>query len=57
MSDSTVVVSAKPRKVIKAKAKAASNKVPDEILNDEELQLAIKVLPTNYNFEIPKVLN
>lgn len=56
MSDSTVVVSAKPRKVIKAKAKAASNKVPDEILNDEELQLAIKVLPTNYNFEIPKTI-
>lgn len=31
------------------------NKVPDEILNDPELKLAMEVLPDNYNLEIPKV--
>ena len=30
------------------------NKVPDEILNDPELKLAMEVLPDNYNLEIPK---
>ena len=59
MSDSTaaVVVAARPRKVITAKGrgKAALNKVPDDILNNPELRLAMEVLPDNYNLEIPKV--
>ena len=38
-----------------AKPRAALNKVPTEILKDPELQLAMKVLPDNYNFEVPKV--
>ena len=59
MTDSTAVqvVAARPRKVIAAKGrgKAALNKVPDDILNDPELRLAMEVLPDNYNLEIPKV--
>ena len=59
MTDSTsgtVVVAAKPRKVISAKGRASLNKVPDEILNDPQLQLAMKVLPNNYNLEVPKTI-
>ena len=59
MTDSTAVqvVAARPRKVIasKGRGKAALNKVPDDILNDPELRLAMEVLPDNYNLEIPKV--
>ena len=53
----TDVVAARPRKVIasKGRGKAALNKVPDDILNDPELRLAMEVLPDNYNLEIPKV--
>lgn len=32
----------------------ALNTIPDEILNDKELNDAIKLLPSNYNFEIHK---
>jgi 2-(3-amino-3-carboxypropyl)histidine synthase len=32
------------------------NQIPDEISNNPELQSRISVLPTNYNFEIPKTL-
>jgi len=49
-----IVVAAKPRKVISSKGRATLNKVPDEILNDPELKLAMDVLPDNYNLEIPK---
>jgi len=60
MTDSTAVqvVAARPRKVIAAKGrgKAALNKVPDDILNDPELRLAMEVLPDNYNLEIPKTI-
>lgn len=31
--------------------------VPDEIKNDPELLEAMKVLPSNYEFEIPKVIH
>ena len=34
----------------------AINHIPDEILNDEELNEAIKLLPENYNFEIHKTI-
>ena len=52
------IVSGKPRKVINARARgrAALNKVPDDILNDPELRLAMEVLPDNYNLEIPKTI-
>lgn len=32
------------------------NQIPDDILNNELLSLAIKQLPSNYNFEIPKTI-
>lgn len=34
----------------------AINHIPDEIMNDEELNDAIKLLPSNYNFEIRKTV-
>lgn len=34
----------------------AVNQVPDDILNDEELNNAMKLLPSNYNFEIHKTV-
>lgn len=33
-----------------------ANQIPDEILQDLELQEAIKALPANYNFEIHKTV-
>ncbi|MED6288034.1 Diphthamide biosynthesis protein 1 [Characodon lateralis] len=33
-----------------------ANQIPDEILQDPELEEAIKVLPPNYNFEIHKTV-
>ncbi|KAF0030007.1 hypothetical protein F2P81_016738 [Scophthalmus maximus] len=33
-----------------------ANQIPDEILQDSELQEAIKALPANYNFEIHKTV-
>jgi len=53
-----VVVAAKPRKVIsvKAKGRAGLNRVPEEISNDPQLLLAMKVLPDNYNLEVPKTV-
>lgn len=32
------------------------NQIPDDILNDEDLNDAIKLLPSNYNFEIHKTV-
>lgn len=37
-----------------AKANRFVNQIPAEILNDEELNKAIAILPSNYNFEIHK---
>jgi len=56
MSEVAVVVAAKPRKIISAKGRAGLNRVPDEILNNPQLQLAMKVLPDNYNLEVPKTI-
>eukprot|EP00045_Choanoeca_perplexa_P015472 m.195309 g.195309 ORF g.195309 m.195309 type:complete len:377 (-) comp17002_c0_seq2:3112-4242(-) len=39
-----------------SKPHVATQQVPDEILNNQELQKAISDLPTNYNFEIPKTI-
>lgn len=33
-----------------------ANQIPDEILQDPELEQAIKALPANYNFEIHKTV-
>ncbi|XP_077021618.1 2-(3-amino-3-carboxypropyl)histidine synthase subunit 1 isoform X2 [Tamandua tetradactyla] len=33
-----------------------ANQIPPEILNNTQLQAAIQVLPSNYNFEIPKTI-
>uniref|UniRef100_A0A8C9WT25 2-(3-amino-3-carboxypropyl)histidine synthase subunit 1 n=1 Tax=Scleropages formosus TaxID=113540 RepID=A0A8C9WT25_SCLFO len=33
-----------------------ANQIPDEILNDPELQQAVRALPANYNFEIYKTV-
>ncbi|KAK2505073.1 hypothetical protein MC885_018786 [Smutsia gigantea] len=33
-----------------------ANQIPPEILNNPHLQAAIQVLPSNYNFEIPKTI-
>ncbi|XP_049638439.1 2-(3-amino-3-carboxypropyl)histidine synthase subunit 1 [Suncus etruscus] len=33
-----------------------ANQIPPKILNDPHLQAAIQVLPSNYNFEIPKTI-
>jgi 2-(3-amino-3-carboxypropyl)histidine synthase len=55
-SSTAVVVAAKPRKVISAKGRAGLNRVPDDITNDPSLQLAMKVLPDNYNLELPKTI-
>lgn len=33
-----------------------ANQIPDEILQDPELREAMKALPANYNFEIPKTV-
>ena len=33
-----------------------ANQIPDDILQDTELQEAIRVLPANYNFEIHKTV-
>ena len=32
------------------------NQIPEEILNDAKLKDAMKVLPSNYNFEVPKTI-
>ncbi len=36
--------------------KITLNQIPDEILNNAKLKDAIKVLPSNYSFEIPKTI-
>ncbi|SCU88524.1 LADA_0E10660g1_1 [Lachancea dasiensis] len=45
---------AKPRP--KTNVRRAINQIPDDILNDQALNEAIKLLPSNYNFEIQKTV-
>ncbi|KAJ8682763.1 hypothetical protein QAD02_018555 [Eretmocerus hayati] len=53
--DDAVVVKAKPvRKIFKAPRRV--NKIPQEILDDPDIQQAMSVLPSNYNFEIHKTI-
>lgn len=35
---------------------ASINRIPDDILNDPELNQAVSILPSNYNFEIHKTI-
>lgn len=54
MEENAIVIKAKPtRKIIKS---TRVSKIPESILNNVELQEAIKALPNNYNFEIPKTI-
>lgn len=56
--ESTAVIKANPvRKRFGPKVRvSASNKIPDEILNNLQLQDAISILPQNYEFEINKTV-
>lgn len=54
--ENVVVVKAKPvRKVFKGASRTIT-KIPLELLNDPQLNEAIGVLPSNYNFEIHKTI-
>lgn len=39
-----------------ARSAAAASQVPKELLEDPDLLEALKILPSNYNFEIPKTI-
>lgn len=53
-----VVVKAKPvRRVYKGTGRSRTiNKIPQSILEDQQLNEAIETLPKNYNFEIHKTI-
>ena len=51
---SGLVLVDKPKK--KKPVRVVGNKIPQEILTDEDLNGAIKALPSNYNFEIHKTI-
>lgn len=55
MSDAVVVKANIERKVFRPSAKVL-NRIPDEITNDPELLAAVRSLPANYNFELPKTI-
>ena len=56
-SNDPIVVKANPkRKVHTAGKKVIGNRIPAEILEDPKLIQDMKVLPSNYNFEIPKTI-
>ncbi|ONH70009.1 Diphthamide biosynthesis protein 1 [Cyberlindnera fabianii] len=51
-ADGTLVKSSRTR----AHVGRAATQIPEEILNDKELNEAVKLLPSNYNFEIHKTV-
>ena len=56
-SNDPIVVKANPkRKVHTAGKKVIGNRIPAEILEDPKLIQDMQVLPSNYNFEIPKTI-
>jgi 2-(3-amino-3-carboxypropyl)histidine synthase len=56
-STDPIVVKANPkRKVHTAVKKVIGNRIPAEILEDPKLIQDMQVLPSNYNFEIPKTI-
>ncbi|XP_053376020.1 2-(3-amino-3-carboxypropyl)histidine synthase subunit 1-like [Mercenaria mercenaria] len=58
MTDCVVVAAKSDRKVITGSkgARRTAHQIPDEILHDAKLIEAVKQLPSNYNFEIPKTI-
>lgn len=54
--DAAVIVKAKSERRVFKPAVKSVNKVPDELLHDVNLKTAMKSLPENYNFEIPKTI-
>ncbi|XP_065343612.1 2-(3-amino-3-carboxypropyl)histidine synthase subunit 1 [Cloeon dipterum] len=55
-SDTCVVLANPARKVVRPAARRMGVKIPDDILQDPLLNAAIKVLPSNYNFELHKTI-
>lgn len=55
MADAVVVKANTERKVFRPSAKVL-NKIPYEITNNPDLIAAIQMLPSNYNFELPKTI-
>ncbi|KAN0047623.1 hypothetical protein ACTA71_002006 [Dictyostelium dimigraforme] len=51
-----IVTTEKKVKVFGRGLAMAAQQIPDEIMNDKELNLAVKILPSNYNFEIFKTI-
>ncbi|KAJ1200699.1 hypothetical protein NDU88_004520 [Pleurodeles waltl] len=45
-----------PRAGARAPRRRVANQIPEEILNNSELQEAVGTLPINYNFEIFKTI-
>ncbi|KAJ3021687.1 UNVERIFIED_CONTAM: Diphthamide biosynthesis protein 1 [Siphonaria sp. JEL0065] len=56
IEDSAALVPSNPLSHPPKKPLQVANQVPDDILNDEALNEAIKMLPKNYNFEIHKTV-
>lgn len=55
--EKTSVVKADPtRKRVVGGRKRAGNRIPDDILNNQDLIADMAILPQNYNFEIPKTI-
>lgn len=50
-------ISLKSEKVFRATGPKIATQVPDEILHSEEINNAISLLPSNYNFEIHKTIH
>lgn len=50
-----VVVRAKSQRKVFKPIRTVT-KIPDELLNNQDLKDAISALPQNYNFEIPKTI-
>lgn len=46
-----------PGSATRSAPRRVANQVPDEILNDPALKEAMRALPANYNFEIPKTIH
>lgn len=54
-NEGALVIKAKPARKVFRPVKTVS-KIPDEILNNGDIQAAVNVLPGNYNFEIHKTI-
>ena len=56
--DKSLVIKANPQRKRFGKSKLANNnKIPEEILNNDKLNQAIKIIPENYEFEIHKTIH